>query len=218
MSPGLQFVRSTIGRKVLMALSGAALFGFVIAHLIGNLLVYRGPEALNAYGAGLRHFPALLWGARAGLLVAALVHIWAAVSLTRTSHAARPEGYRQKNYREATYASRTMRWGGVIILLFIVYHLMHFTFGNMHPQFVDGDVYHNVIAGFHVLPVSIFYIIAMIALGFHLYHGLWSMLQTLGFNHPRFNPARKLFAALFAFLLAAGNISIPLSVLTGLVR
>ncbi|MEO6326049.1 MAG: succinate dehydrogenase cytochrome b subunit [Thermoanaerobaculia bacterium] len=217
MSTALTFVRSSIGRKILMAVSGVVLFGFVVGHLIGNLLVYRGPAALNAYAAGLRNLGPLLWLARLGLLAAVAVHIWAAVSLTRTSRKARPEGYRSPQYREATYASLTMRWGGLLIFLFIVYHLMHFTFGNMHPAFSE-DVYRNVITGFQVVPVSLFYILAMVALGFHLYHGLWSMLQTVGLNHPRYNRARKTFAVLFSLFIVIGNISIPLAVLTGLVR
>jgi succinate dehydrogenase / fumarate reductase, cytochrome b subunit len=217
MSIAANFVQSSIGRKILMAVSGVMLFGFLVAHLIGNLLVYRGPEALNGYAAALRHLGGLLWAARLGLLVAVLVHIWAAVSLTLTSWKARPQGYRSPTYQEATYASRTMRWGGVVLFLFIVYHVMHLTLGTVHPAFTE-DVYQNVISGFQVVPVSVFYILAMVALGFHLYHGLWSMLQTVGLNHPRFNGARKIFAVLFTLFIVIGNISIPVAILTGLVR
>lgn len=215
-SPG--FFRSSIGKKVVMAASGAVLFGFVLGHLAGNLQVYLGPAAINAYALKLRHFPALLWAARLGLLAAVTLHIASAWSLTRTSQEARPIGYRERESRESTYASRTMRWGGVIVLLFVVYHLMHFTFGNAHPSFVPGDVYHNMVAGFRSLPVSGFYIAAMIALGLHLYHGVWSMMQTLGLSHPRYDHLRHAFAALVAVVVVVGNISFPLAVLTGLLH
>ena len=215
-SPG--FLRSSIGKKVVMAASGAVLFGFVVGHMLGNLQVYLGPAALNTYAEKLRHLGPLLWGVRAVLLAAVAVHIASAWSLTRASQAARPVGYRERANRESTYASRTMRWGGVILLLFIVYHLMHFTFGNAHPDFVPGDVFHNFVVGFRSPPVSGFYIAAMIALGFHLYHGVWSMLQTLGLSHPRYDHLRHSFATLVAVVVVAGNISFPLAVLTGLIH
>jgi succinate dehydrogenase / fumarate reductase, cytochrome b subunit len=215
-SPG--FLGSSIGKKVVMAGSGAVLFGFVVAHMVGNLQVYLGPAALNGYAEKLRQVPALLWAARLGLLVAVLLHIWSAWSLTRMSRAARPVGYRERESRESTYASRTMRWGGVILLLFIVYHLMHFTFGNAHPSFVHGDVFHNFVVGFQSVAVSGFYIAAMIALGLHLYHGVWSMMQTLGLSHPRYDRLRHTFATLVAVVVVAGNVSFPLAVLTGLLH
>jgi succinate dehydrogenase / fumarate reductase cytochrome b subunit len=215
-SPG--FFRSSIGKKVVMAASGAVLFGFVIAHMLGNLQVYLGPEAFNGYAEKLRQLPALLWTARLGLLAAVVAHIASAYSLTRTSNAARPVGYRQRESRESTYASRTMRWGGVILLLFIVYHLMHFTFGNAHPDFVPGDVFHNFVAGFQSPVVSGFYIAAMLALGLHLYHGVWSMMQTMGLSHPRYDNLRHAFATLVAVAVVAGNVSFPVAVLTGFIR
>lgn len=212
----LDFFRSSIGKKVVMAVTGVMLFGFVLGHMAGNLLVYKGPQALNAYADELRRFPALLWGARLGLLAAVALHIWAAASLTLTSWAARPLAYSRRESLQSSYASRTMRWGGVTLLLFIVYHLLHFTFGTVHRSFVPGDVYHNVIAGFRVVSVSTFYILAMLALGLHLYHGVWSMLQTLGLSHPRYNPMRQVLAAAFAVVVVLGNVSIPVAVLTGL--
>jgi len=215
-SPG--FFRSSIGKKVVMAASGAILFGFVIGHMLGNLQVYLGPEAFNGYAEKLRHLPALLWTARAALLVAVTAHIASAYSLTRTSQVARPVGYRQLESRESTYASRTMRWGGVIILLFIVYHLMHFTFGNAHPNFVPGDVFHNFVTGFRSPVVSGFYIVAMLALGLHLYHGVWSMMQTLGLSHPRYDHLRHAFATLVAVAVVLGNVSFPVAVLTGFIH
>ena len=214
------FWNSTIGRKIVMAVTGLILFGFVLAHLVGNLQLYLGAAAINAYGVFLRQVlhGAGLWIARAGLLVAVVLHIWSAASLTLTSRAARPVSYRSFQPRESTYASRTMRWGGAIVLLFVIYHLLHFTLGTVHPSFVPGDVYHNMVAGFQVPWVSAFYIIAMLALGLHLRHGLWSMFQTLGVAHPRYERYAKAFAAVFAAVIVLGNISFPISVLAGWVR
>lgn len=208
---------STIGRKVVMAATGALLFGFLIAHLAGNLQVFIGPTKLDEYGAALRRLPALLWAMRLGLLAAALGHVWAAASLTLTNRAARPQGYRSASYRESTYASRTMRWSGVILVLFVVYHLLHFTTGTVHPSFVPGAVNHNFVTGFRVGWVSAFYVLAMLCLGLHLYHGVWSMLQTLGLNHPRYNHLRHAFATFVSALIVIGNISMPLAVLAGLI-
>jgi succinate dehydrogenase / fumarate reductase, cytochrome b subunit len=212
------FLCSTLGRKVVMAVTGVVLFGFVIGHLAGNLLLYRGPEAINGYAVGLRHLGAGLWAARLVLLVSVLAHIWAAVSLTKSNVKARPVGYARRDDRAATYASRTMVWSGPLIALFIVYHLLHFTFGSVHPQFVEGDVYNNVVHGFQVPLVSGFYILAMLALGMHLYHGAYSMLQSVGINHPQFNHLRRTFATVFAVLIVVGNISFPIAVMSGLVH
>jgi len=213
-----RFWTSSIGQKVVMAASGAILFGFVLGHLAGNLQVYLGPAAINAYGEKLRHFPALLWAARIVLLLAVGLHIASAWSVSRASQKARPVAYRERENRESTYASRTMRWGGVIILLFVIYHLMHFTFGNAHPDFIPGDVFHNFVVGFQNVWVSGFYIAAMIALGLHLYHGVWSMMQTLGLSDPRYNHLRHALATLVAVVVVVGNISFPLAVLTGLLH
>jgi succinate dehydrogenase / fumarate reductase cytochrome b subunit len=214
------FVGSTIGRKVVMALTGAILFGFVLVHMLGNLQVYLGPEAMNNYGIFLRHFlhGTGIWVARAILLAAVVLHIWSATSLTLTSRRARPEGYRREKWKESTYASRTMRWGGVILLLFVIYHLLHFTTGTLHQSFIEGDVYHNFVAGFRNVWVSAFYIFAMLALGLHLRHGLWSMCQTLGVSHPRYIRMAHLGAWIFAAIIVIGNISFPLAVLAGIVR
>jgi succinate dehydrogenase / fumarate reductase cytochrome b subunit len=214
------FVGSTIGRKVVMALTGAILFGFVLVHMLGNLQVYLGPEAMNNYGIFLRHFlhGTGIWVARAILLAAVVLHIWSATSLTLTSRRARPEGYRKEKWKESTYASRTMRWGGVILLLFVIYHLLHFTTGTLHQSFIEGDVYHNFVAGFRNVWVSAFYIFAMLALGLHLRHGLWSMCQTLGVSHPRYIRMAHVGAWIFAAIIVIGNISFPLAVLAGIVR
>lgn len=220
MAPERGFAGSTIGRKVIMAVTGAILFGFVLVHMLGNLQVYLGPEAMNNYGLFLRQVlhGTGIWIARAVLLAAAALHVWSATSLTLDSRRARPVGYREQKWRESTYASRTMRWSGVILLLFVIYHLLHFTTGTLHQSFIEGDVYHNFVAGFRVVPVSIAYIVAMLALGLHLRHGLWSMCQTLGVSHPRYMRAAHVGAWIFAAIIVIGNISFPLAVLAGIVK
>jgi succinate dehydrogenase / fumarate reductase cytochrome b subunit len=221
-----EITASAVGKKAVMAVSGIVLFGFVLFHMLGNLKLYEGPLTLNEYARFLRQAGApvvppggLLWVARTVLLAAVVLHVWAAWSLTRMSRAARPRGYARREAVAMSYSSRTMRWGGVIILLFVVYHLAQFTWGFSwaHPDFVPGDVYHNVVTGFRIWPVSLFYVAAQVALGFHLYHGLWSIFQTLGWNHPRYNPWRRAFAQVFAWVVTLGNISFPLAVLAGVI-
>ena len=213
---------TSVGKKIAMASTGVVLILFVIVHMIGNLKVYQGPERLNAYAEFLREAgaPALgrgevLWIARFVLLACVLIHITAAIQLARRSRAARPVGYERVPHEELTYASRTMRWGGIIIFLFVVYHLLHFTTGTVHPDFVPGDVYHNMVVGFQSWPASVAYMLAMLALGLHLYHGIWSMTQTLGVNHPRWNRLRRPIAAVIAGAVVLGNLSFPVSVLAG---
>jgi len=219
------FYRSAVGKKAVMAVTGIFLFGWIFAHMLGNLKLYLGAEHMNEYARWLRVMgsPAmpnsgLLWLMRAALAVAVWLHIQAATQLTLQSRAARPIPYQRRESVQATYASRTMRWGGVIILLFIIYHLLHLTFGTVHPDFVPDDPYHNVVRGFQVWWVSAFYIVANLALGLHLYHGLWAMFNSLGLNAPRFNAWRRVFATTFALVIAAGNISFPVMVLLGIVR
>jgi succinate dehydrogenase cytochrome b subunit len=216
----LTFLRSSIGRKIVMAVSGVILFGFVLVHMIGNLQVYTGPTALDEYGRFLRSIAhgAGLWAARGVLLVAAVAHVWAAWSLTMDNRKARPEGYRERQNRESTLSSRTMRWSGVVVLVFIVYHLLHFTIGTVHPNFVHGAVHQNFVVGLRVVWVAVFYIIANLLLGLHLFHGVWSMLQSLGVSHPRYDALRKRAAAAFAAIIVIGNVSFPLAVLTGVVK
>jgi succinate dehydrogenase / fumarate reductase cytochrome b subunit len=216
----LTFLRSSIGRKIVMAVSGVILFGFVLVHMIGNLQVYTGPTALDEYGKFLREVAhgAGLWVARGVLLVAAIAHVWAAYSLTRSNQKARPEGYRERENRESTLSSRTMRWSGVAVLVFIVYHLLHFTTGDVHPNFVHGAVHQNFVVGLRVVWVAVFYMIANLLLGLHLFHGVWSMLQTLGASHPRYDALRKRAALAFAAIIVIGNVSFPLAVLTGVVK
>jgi succinate dehydrogenase / fumarate reductase cytochrome b subunit len=209
---------STIARKVVMALTGAILTGFVLVHMVGNLLLYQGPEALNHYAELLQSKPLLVWAARAVLLVSVGLHIWAAFALMSLNNAARPVGYRKTFYENSTYASRTMRWGGPLLLLFIVYHLLHFTVGSLHPSFIRGDVYHNVVVGFQHPLVMFFYVLSMVALSLHLFHGITSMLQTLGLSHPRYNGLRTMIGAGYTAVVTVGNLSFPLAVFFGLVR
>jgi len=218
-------VRSLVGKKAIMAVTGLLLLLFVVAHLLGNLKVFEGPAKFDAYAAGLRSVGApflgpsqFLWGARIVLLVSVLAHIWAAVGVTRASWAARPVGYRRLATADTTYAARTMRWGGVVILLYVIYHLLDFTFGKVNPDFVPGDVYHNVLASFHVWPVALAYVVAMVAVGLHIYHGLWSALQTLGLHRAPVDRWRRGVAAGIAAAMTLGYIAIPVSVLAGALR
>jgi len=226
MSPVLSLYRSAVAKKAVMAVSGIVLFGFILGHLLGNLKLYQGPEKINAYAEWLRQVgtPALpdsglLWIARIVLLVAVFLHVLSATQLTLLNRKARPQAYKKRASIQATYAARTMRWGGVLIGLYVLYHLAHLTWGSAHPDFVPGDVYRNVVVGFRVWWVSAFYLAAQVALGFHLYHGLWSMFQSLGWWQPD-NPHdwRRRFAQVFAWVISLGNLSFPLAVLTGIVQ
>jgi succinate dehydrogenase / fumarate reductase cytochrome b subunit len=214
------FLASTIGKKIVMAGTGIVLFGFVFVHMLGNLQIYLGAEALDAYAVFLHEVlhGGGLWIARAILLACLIGHVWAAVSLTLADRAARPVGYREWEPRESTWASRMMRWSGVVILIFVVYHLLDFTIGTVNPGFERGKVFRNVVASFQVVPVSLFYIAAMLLLWSHLRHGVWSMLRTLGLSHPRYERLARRAAAAFATIVVAGNISFPLAVLFGVVK
>lgn len=221
----LALYQTTIGKKVIMAVTGLIWVGYVIGHMLGNLKVFAGPETINAYGTFLRTFgeplfgySQVLWLVRAVLAVSLVLHIWAAFSLTQTDLASRPVGYAVRKNVAKGYAARVMRWGGVIIAAFVVFHLLHLTIGTVHPSFVEGDIYHNMVAGFRVLPVSLFYIVAMVALGFHLQHGVWSMFQTLGLNNRGWTRFWGAVANVIAVVVPLGFISIPLAVLTGIVK
>lgn len=216
---------STVGKKIMMAVTGLILIGFVVVHMVGNLKVYQGAEAFNHYAEGLRTLGdpffgrgQLLWILRIVLLGAVLVHITAAVQLTARSRSARPVGYRRyDNDLAFSYASRTMVWGGLIILGFVIYHLLHFTTGHAHPDFIPGNAYHNFVSGFQSWPASLVYLLTMIPLGFHLYHGFWSMLHSFGATNPKFNHLRRPTAAALALLVIIPNISFPVAVLAGIV-
>ncbi len=220
----LELSRSQMAKKAVMALTGVMLFGFVLGHMVGNLKLFLGAEKLNAYAEGLRTFGEPLLGhgdflvlARIGLLAAVGLHMLSAWQLYRLNLKARPVAYAKQTPQAATYAARTMRYGGVIILFFVVYHLLHLTVGNVHVDFRAGDVYHNLVVAFQNPLVAGFYILAVTSLGFHLYHGLWSLFQSLGWSGPRLDPFRRQFAVAFAVLVTAGFLSVPLAILTGLV-
>lgn len=215
---------STVGKKVLMALSGVVLFGFVFGHMLGNLKVLQGAESFNGYAEFLRDvgYPAvphsgLLWMARIGLLAAVAVHIAMAAQLWRVSGRARPRGYARSKDLSFSYASRTMRWGGVILLLFIVYHILHFTTGQAHRDFVPGNPYQNFLVAFQSPLVLAFYLVAQVALALHLYHGVWSVFQTLGLSHERYDRLRRPFAGAFAGLVFVGFVTPPILVFLGVV-
>ena len=207
---------SIVGKKILMAVSGLVLTGFVLGHMAGNLQIFLGPERLNAYARFLQDNMEILWPARIILSISVIVHILMAWQLTVLNNLkSRPVSYVKKTAIASTYAARTMVWSGPIIALFVVYHILHFTTGSAHPNFHPGEVYDNVITGFRQAPAAAFYILANILLGIHLYHGVWSLFQTLGFNHPRYTPWLKLAAKLYGLVIAAGNCSIPVAVLAG---
>src|SRR3954454_2881410 len=212
---------TAVGKKYAMAISGMVLMAFVLAHMIGNLKIYLGASSLDRYSHWLREVgePALpeqtlLWAVRIVLIVALVVHLHAAYALTQMNRRARPTKYASKrDFAAADFASRTMRWTGIIVLLFVIFHLLDLTWGPANPDFVKGDPYHNVITSFQRLPVALVYIVANVALGVHLYHGAWSMFQSMGWTRPR----RREFAVVFAALIVLGNISFPLAVVFGVV-
>jgi len=200
-----------------MALTGAIGVGYVVAHMLGNLQVFEGAEKINAYAALLKSNLGLLWTVRSILIAAVVLHIVAAYQLARTSQKSRPVGYKRWRAVGSDFASRTMRWTGPLLGLFIVYHLLHMTTGAVHPDFVEGDVYHNVISGFRVWYVSVIYIIAMLALSVHLYHGAWSMFESLGINHPKYNRLIRALATILTVIVVVGFIAIPAAVLLGFI-
>jgi succinate dehydrogenase / fumarate reductase, cytochrome b subunit len=222
----LDLYSTAVGKKYAMALSGIAMMGYVLAHMIGNLKMYLGPEDINHYGEFLRELlvplaprTVVLWILRIGLLGAVLLHIHAAYSLTVMNRQARSVKYQsERDYQVANFASRTMRWTGIIVLLFVLWHLSDLTWGWVNPGYVRGDVYRNVDASLSRVPVAILYVIANIALGIHLYHGAWSLFQSMGWNRPRFNKWRRGFAIGFATLIVVGNVSFPIAVLAGIVE
>ncbi|HEX4808961.1 MAG TPA: succinate dehydrogenase cytochrome b subunit [Bryobacteraceae bacterium] len=214
-----RFWDSTNGKKVVMAVTGAIMFLFIIGHLVGNLQVFEGPDKFNAYGRFLRVEPLVLWAVRLTLIAALTLHIVASVQLALRNARARPAGYAKKQSIGSSYASRTMYWSGPIILAFLIYHLLHLTFGAIQPEsFHEGDVYGNLVAGFQVPYISAWYIFSLILLGFHLRHGVWSMFQSVGFNHPRHTPVLKGAASIFAWVITLGFISIPVAVLAGWIK
>jgi succinate dehydrogenase / fumarate reductase cytochrome b subunit len=226
----LDLYGTAVGKKYAMAITGIGLIGFVVFHMIGNLKMYMGASDLNHYAHFLEKllYPilpekAMLWILRAGLIAMLLLHLHAAYSLTVLNRRARPVKYQsERDYQVASFASRSMRYTGVTIVLFVVWHLLDLTWGTVNTigtdgEFVREDVYANVVRSFERVPVAIFYILANIALGIHLFHGAWSLFQSLGWNNPRFNKWRRSFATGFATVVVVGNVSFPVAVLAGIV-
>ncbi len=215
-----RMLNSSIGLKITMALTGVILSGFVLVHMLGNLQAYQGAEALDAYGKLLRKEPALLWTFRLVLLSAVGLHIWAFIALTRKNLQARPQAYQARKYKESSFASRSMIITGPLILAFIIYHILHLTTGTVHPDFQEGHVYHNLVVGLWGLKgvVGVIYVVAMIMLAFHLWHGVWSMFQTLGAPEDRYRSLGRRFATIFTILVTLGFASVPLAVLAGFLK
>ena len=222
----VEFYSTAVGKKWVMALTGIGLMGFVFAHMVGNLKMFLGRSEFDHYAESLRallypilphHVP--LWGLRIGLIVMFFFHIQSAYSLTRMNHRSRPVKYQSpRDYIAVSFASRTMRWTGIIIGLYLLFHLADLTWGFANPDFVRGAAYDNLVASFERWPVAILYIVANIALGIHLFHGGWSMFQSIGMNNPRYNGARRAFAAGFAIVVAGINCAFPIAVLAGIVH
>lgn len=220
----ISFFSSSVGSKVLMALTGLGLWAFMIVHLAGNLLIFAGRDAANAYSANLHHTPLILWGGRAGIVACFAFHIWAAIGTRGTNAGARPTAYAYANRTPATVQSKSMLLSGLMLLTFLVYHLAHFTWHNAHPAQVtvfpngDVDVYNMVIRGFSVPLISLVYIAGQVLLSMHLSHGISSLAQHLGIQGPRLTPALKLSANVIAGAIALAFISIPISVLAGVIK
>jgi succinate dehydrogenase / fumarate reductase, cytochrome b subunit len=227
----LDLYGTAVGKKYVMAITGIIGIGYIVAHMVGNLKMYMGREsdgvyAIDHYGEFLRELlvPILprtvtLWLLRLVLIVALVLHVHAAWSLTVLNRRARPVKYQSaRDYQIANFASRTMRWTGIIVLLFIVWHLLDLTGGQVNPDFVRGEVYRNVDASLSRVPVAALYIVANIALGIHLFHGTWSLFQSMGWSNPRFNRWRRALAVGLATVVVVGNVSFPVAVLAGIVE
>jgi succinate dehydrogenase / fumarate reductase cytochrome b subunit len=221
----IEFYRSALGKKYVMAITGLVGLGFVTVHMLGNLKMYIGPGDFDHYAEWLREllvpfFPrtVTLWLLRVGVIVAVVLHIHAAVTLTLQNRRARPVTYASKrDYIAADYASRTMRWSGIIIALFIIWHLFDLSWTGTDYHFVRGAVYQNVVLSLSRVPVALLYIVANVALAFHLYHGVWSLFQSMGWNNPRFNRWRRGTAVAFAVVVCGANITFPIFVQLGVV-
>jgi succinate dehydrogenase / fumarate reductase cytochrome b subunit len=212
------FWDSSIGKKAAMGVTGVIMVLYLITHVLANLLVFDGPDRINRYAALLHSSGGALWGARAVLILAVILHVVAAVQLSIRSRAARPVGYaRGRDPQVSTLAARTMLWGGVLIVVFLVYHILHFTTGGAHPDFVALDPHHNVTTGFRNPWVVGFYAVAMIAVGLHLYHGVWSSGRSLGLSQPTPQPLKRRLAVALALLVWAGFTAILVAGSLGLI-
>jgi succinate dehydrogenase / fumarate reductase cytochrome b subunit len=215
----IRFYGSTIGRKIVMALTGIVLVGFITVHMTGNLLAYRGAESLDEYAAFLKSKPPLLWGTRIVVFLALVLHTHAAITLTRRARRARPDRYARLEPQASTWSSRLMRMGGLLLAGFVVFHILHFTTGTVLPsEFVEGAVYQNVVRSFSIAWVAGFYLVAMAALALHLHHGVWSLFQTLGLARARSNRSLKALSIASAVVIFCGNISFPIAVLMGVLK
>jgi succinate dehydrogenase / fumarate reductase cytochrome b subunit len=222
MQKTLTLFDTTIGKKAIMAVTGLILLGFLIGHMLGNLQIFLGAETLDGYAKKLEHLGPLLWAVRSVLLFSFVLHGWMVLDLYSRSTAARPIGYRVTKSVATSYAAKAMWLSGIVILLFVVFHVANFTLpgialssGYSH---VHGKVYQNVTNAFRIPWVVAVYVLAQLVLGTHIYHGAWSLLQTLGVSHPRFNSRLRGFAKTLAVIIVTGNCSIPLAVVTGLVK
>lgn len=223
----LSLYQTAVGKKWVMAITGIALLGYVFAHMLGNLKLYFGPLDMYEYAQWLRHllypfFPesGTLWIMRVGLIAAFVLHIHSAYSLTLMNRSSRRVDYQSdRDYIAANFASRTMRWSGVIVGLFVIWHLLDLTFGAgaVNPDFISHDPYNNVVVSFERPLVALFYVVANLALGVHIFHGAWSMFQSLGVNNPTINRARRHFATALAAIIVIGNVSFPIAVQLGLI-
>jgi succinate dehydrogenase / fumarate reductase cytochrome b subunit len=214
------FWDSTIGKKLVMGVTGLIMVAFVIVHMIGNLQVFVGAAKINAYSHFLHHTIAeLLWVARIVLLASVVLHVVAAIQLTRRDRAARQVAYARKVPQTATISSRSMRWGGVALALFIVFHILHLTTGTIRPApFVEGNIYSTLVGGFQVWWVTLIYVLAMVALGLHIFHGAWAAVRTLGLSQPSPNPLKRPTALAVAIIVWAGFTVVPIAVFFGWVR
>ena len=210
---------SSTGKKVIMAVTGLVWVAYLVTHMVANLLVFQGPGRINAYSTFLHGTGGALWAPRLVLLAALVLHVMAAVQLSARKHEARPVGYAGGYQPQvSTMAARTIRWGGALILVFLVYHILHFTVGTAHPNFVEGNPYQNVASGFQNIFVVVGYLVVMALVGLHLYHGLWSSGRSLGMSPPSPNPLRRSLALMLALLIWLGFSLIPIAVYAGMVR
>lgn len=213
-----RFGASTVGKKIVMALTGLTMAGFLVVHMTANLLAYAGPDSINSYSRFLHATPELLWPARLVLLLSVVLHATSAYQLSRAGAAARPVGYTTRQTQIATMASRSIRWLSVLVALFIVIHLLHFTTGTLLPGFVEGNPYVNLVNGFQSQRgLAAFYLVMMVVIGLHLYHGAWSAIRTLGLARPKANPFVRPIATVLAVALWLGFSAVPVGVLTGLI-
>jgi succinate dehydrogenase / fumarate reductase cytochrome b subunit len=221
MQLALNFWRSQLGKKVVMAVTGLIGVGFVIGHMVGNLQVFQGPAKINAYGRFLHEtMGELLWPVRAVLLTAVILHVVAAVQLTRQKQAARAQAYAKWEPQISTFASRSIRWGGALLFFWLIFHILHFTIRPelTSPGYSDTDVYGNIVRGFSNPLVTAFYVVAMGSLALHLFHGAWSSFRTLGLNQPKARPTARSVATLVAAVVTLGFVAVPLGVAFGIIR